>query len=143
MASLSDLHSSSLFLGCSGHHNSFSKAISLRPSGCALSWQCEKPPEESIAPAPAAKGRTVSPVRSASPDAWWHPSPCASWLPPPGGKVFLYGAKTASWGEHYCLLGESPVPEEAAVYQFCPHHSTQSVYAVRGIDGVGKAPKTI
>lgn len=105
--------------------------------------ECEEQHEEPTAPAQLLR------------EGWCHwrgqphlvpggtPSPCASWLPPSGGKMFLYGAKTASWGEQYCLLGESPVPEEAAVYQFCPHHSTQSVCAVRGIDGVGKAPKAI
>lgn len=143
MASLRDLQNSSLFLGCSGHHNSFSKAGWDPLSGCVLSWQHEKQLEESTVPPQALREGWCQQRGQPHLMPGGTPSPCASWLPPPGGKMFLCGAKTASWREHYCLFGESPVPEEAAVYQFCPHHSTQSVCAVRGIDGVGKAPKTI
>lgn len=143
MASLSDFrYSSSYVFGLRKAPRQLLQGR-MKPSGWVLAWQREEQLKEAIASALVAKERMVSPARSASPDAWWHPSPCAPWLPPPGGKMSLYRAQTTSWGEHYCFVGQSPVPEEAAVYQLCPHHSTQSVCAVRGIDRVGIAPKTI
>lgn len=71
MASLSDLQNTFLFLGCSGHHKSFSSTGWDPLAACSH----DNVRNKSMAPTPGAEGRRESPARSASLDAWWHSLP--------------------------------------------------------------------